>query len=307
MRTKKFRAFILATLFAITLFASLPFSASAAENPDNGEWRVSKGSWYYYKNGAVQTGWVKDGNTWYYLKPNGAMATGWLRDGNTRYYLKPNGAMATGWVKVGNAWYYLKPNGAMATGWLQDGNAWYYLKSDGAMASDVCIKIGGKTYCFDSSGAWIPDGSSDNNGNGFAFPYQFNAKDLYGNSVSNSTLGNKEVFFVHLWATWCGPCINEMSDLANLAKTYGDKVGFIGLLTDYGSNLEGAKEIARKAGIPDSFIMVDAYNSSVSDIAALLQSGYVPTTVLISKDGAGSQIIGAHGKNYSSYIKNYLK
>ncbi|SHE77943.1 Putative cell wall binding repeat-containing protein, partial [Lactonifactor longoviformis DSM 17459] len=62
-------------------------------------------------------------------KSNGAMVTGWLLDGKTWYYLKSNGAMATGWIQVGKTWYYLRGNGAMAA------NTWigkYYVNKSGA-------------------------------------------------------------------------------------------------------------------------------------------------------------------------------
>ena len=34
----------------------------------------------------MQTGWILDGNTWYYLNSSGVMQIGWLLDGNTCYY-----------------------------------------------------------------------------------------------------------------------------------------------------------------------------------------------------------------------------
>ena len=65
----------------------------------------------------MQTGWLKDGNTWYSLADSGAMRTGWYKEGNTWYSLANSGAMRTGWYKEGSTWYYLKGSGAMATGW----------------------------------------------------------------------------------------------------------------------------------------------------------------------------------------------
>ena len=47
----------------------------------------------------MQTGWLKDGNTWYSLADSGAMRTGWYKEGNTWYSLADSGAMRTGWYK----------------------------------------------------------------------------------------------------------------------------------------------------------------------------------------------------------------
>ena len=41
-----------------------------------------------------------------YMRGNGAMMTGWLQQGNTWYYLKDSGAMATGWNWVNAKCYY---------------------------------------------------------------------------------------------------------------------------------------------------------------------------------------------------------
>ena len=37
-------------------------------------WRYINGSYYYYKDYVKQTGWLLDGEAWYYLKPDGKMA-----------------------------------------------------------------------------------------------------------------------------------------------------------------------------------------------------------------------------------------
>ncbi len=72
----------------------------------------------------MQTGWLQDGGTWYYLNGSGAMkASQWFQVGGTWYYLDNSGAMKTGWLKQGGSWYYLDDSGAMKTGWFQvDGN-----------------------------------------------------------------------------------------------------------------------------------------------------------------------------------------
>ena len=38
--------------------------------------------------------------------------------------------------------------------------------------------------------------------NAFAFPFAFSGEDLYGNPVTEETLGQKELFVAYLWATW---------------------------------------------------------------------------------------------------------
>ena len=114
------------------------------------------GQWVYAdSDGALVSGWVKDGGQWYYLDPaSRVMATGWVADRGSWYYLTGNGAMAIGWVNDGGTWYFLNASGKMATGWVKDRGTWYYLAPSGAMLTGTHV-INGRTYMFDDSGAWV--------------------------------------------------------------------------------------------------------------------------------------------------------
>ena len=124
--------------------------------------------------------------------------------------------------------------------------------------------------------------------------------------MTEASLGEKELFFVHLWATWCPPCIAEMPELAQIANDYGDRVGFIALLEDYQRGADAAIRITEASGVP--FICVDARGEDFSTLLNMLNSGYVPTTVLIGSDGGmiGEQIIGAFGEGYKWLIEDAL-
>ena len=139
-------------------------------------------------------------------------------------------------------------------------------------------------------------------------PFAFTAKDIYGNEVTEKSLGEKQLFFIHYWATWCGPCLQEMPDLAQTAIDFCDSVGFIALLDDYDSNLSGAQRIVESAGIPQSFIMVDAASREVSELTRLVLSGYLPTTAIIDSDGnlAAEQLVGAYGEVYALVLEYLL-
>ena len=49
------------------------------------------------------------------------MMTGWLKSGDTYYYMKSDGSMATGWLTIDGAWYYFNPNGELLRGWADIG------------------------------------------------------------------------------------------------------------------------------------------------------------------------------------------
>ena len=119
----------------------------------------------------------------------------------------------------------------------------------------------------------------------FIFPIPFQAKDLYGNDVDQNFWGEKEYFFLYHTATWCGPCIQGMPALAAVARDFGDRVGFLALLDDYRTNLNGAIRITENAGIPSNFIFVDGRLPQMQSILALVRSTGIPSGVIIGRDG----------------------
>jgi len=138
-------------------------------------------------------------------------------------------------------------------------------------------------------------------------PFSFTAVDLYGNTVTEESIGEKQLFFIHFWATWCPPCVGEMPELAAIAEEFSDRVGFIGLIEDYDSNLKGAINIVEASGVPDSFVMVDARLPEMSDLLKLVQSDGVPTSIIVAADGRMSeQIIGAYGSVYADILNSIL-
>ncbi len=61
----------------------------------------------------------------------------------------------------------------------------------------------------------------------------FTAKDLEGNEVTQEIFTENKLTMVNIWATFCGPCINEMPSLGQLAVEYKDKgVGIVGIPVD---------------------------------------------------------------------------
>jgi glucan-binding YG repeat protein len=126
-------------------------------------WQKENGSWYFYKDGEKETGWVISDNEWYYLNSRGVMQTGWIKLDGTWYHLKSSGAMSAGWVKSEGKWYLLSESGAMLTGWAKSGGDWYFLNQDGAMQTGW-INSGGIWYHLASSGemttGWFKEGSA---------------------------------------------------------------------------------------------------------------------------------------------------
>ena len=140
----------------------------------------------------------------------------------------------------------------------------------------------------------------------FPFPFPFSTVDLYGNQVTHETLGNYEAFFVYLWTTWCINCVVGMPDLAYLAETYAGRVGFLSLLGDFDTASDTAMYIKENAGV--TFMTVNAMDDEFSELADLLNSGFVPTSVILGQDGTaiGGQIVGGGIDRFQSAIDHAL-
>ena len=138
-------------------------------------WKQVGSKWYLLNsNGVMQTGWNKVSGKWYYMDSSGAMQTGWTKVSGKWYYMDSSGVMQTGWVKVGGSQYYLWEDGHMAVSewvpgfwyvnkdgtwtykykgsWGQNEAGWWFGDESGWYAKSETVKIGGKSYTFNSKG-----------------------------------------------------------------------------------------------------------------------------------------------------------
>jgi len=103
-------------------------------------------------------------------------------------------------------------------------------------------------------------------------------KDLNGNTVTMDSFKGK-VVFLDFWASWCGPCKEELPELELLYKKYA-KDGFevIGVSVDKSES--NAAEFLKKR--PVSFTILTNIKGDVADAYGLPG---MPTGYIIGKDG----------------------
>ncbi len=92
-----------------------------------------------------------------------------------------------------------------------------------------------------------------------------------------------KVVLVNLWATWCGPCINEMPHLNEMQEKYKDK-GFeiIGLDTDDESK-EDIDAFAAKQKL--NYQLGWADGALMTEFVKLTKLQGIPQSILINRDG----------------------
>ena len=130
--------------------------------------------------------------------------------------------------------------------------------------------------------------------------------DIYGNAIDGSLFTGHILTMVNVWATYCTPCINEMSDLGRLAADMKDSgVQIIGLLSDtmdasfcpVEEKVSLARQIVRRthADYPHLLPSADLYWKVIGQINA------VPTTFFVDETGklVGNVYVGA--RNYDAW------
>ena len=116
---------------------------------------------YVSQTGEVQTGWVQDNGSWYYLseltgeqKGIGLMQKGFLEVNKTFYYFDESGAMKENqWFQTTEGWYYADKSGAVKVyEWFQVGGKWYFATEKGTIVTNAWIQSNDEVYHFNKSG-----------------------------------------------------------------------------------------------------------------------------------------------------------
>ena len=120
--------------------------------------------------------------------------------------------------------------------------------------------------------------------------------DLAGRRIALDSLHAGRPLLVNVWASWCGPCIEEMPELQRFATAQGrNGVQVAGIALDDAASVRGFLQ-----KIPVSYpILVDAPGPADAGVRLGNPKGVLPYSVLVSADGRLlKQRIGpfAHGE-----------
>src|SRR5215471_13936198 len=109
---------------------------------------------------------------------------------------------------------------------------------------------------------------------------EFTVKDLKGHEISSADLKGK-VVVLDFWATWCGPCKQEMPGYQKLVDRYGAQgLVVIGLKSDAMPDTENPLKFARRIGVHYPLaVATDDLTGKFGGIEGL------PTTLLYDRKG----------------------
>jgi thiol-disulfide isomerase/thioredoxin len=106
--------------------------------------------------------------------------------------------------------------------------------------------------------------------------------DLDGSVVDLATLAGGRPLLVNVWASWCGPCIQEMPELDRFAAVQGDHgVQVVGLALD---TREGVRDFLQR--VPVRYpLLLETPGPADASVWLGNRAGVLPYSVLIGADG----------------------
>lgn len=141
-----------------------------------------------------------------------------------------------------------------------------------------------------------------------AYILTFEATTVDGETLDDECLKQSKLTMLNVWATYCGPCLNEMPDLGAIAAAY-DVADFqmIGIVSDVVEEdvegIEYAKELIGETGAnyPHLLLNQSLYSNLVGGVDS------VPTTFFVNEKGEVlGYVLGAQSKESWEQIINSL-
>jgi peroxiredoxin len=135
------------------------------------------------------------------------------------------------------------------------------------------------------------------------------APDFTLHAMSGPNLRLKEqrgrVVMVNFWATWCGPCRQEMPQLNRLYEKYKGS-GFVLLGVNVDDDASKAADVASKLGVTFPVLLdTDKSVSKMYDLSTM------PSTVIIDREGKVRYVhrgyLAGYEDNYEKQIRELLR
>jgi peroxiredoxin len=113
------------------------------------------------------------------------------------------------------------------------------------------------------------------------------------------------VVMINFWATWCGPCRQEMPELAKLYEKYKSS-GFVLMGVNVDDDTRNAVALAEKLGVKFPVLLdTDKTVSKAYDLSTM------PSTVIIDRDGKVRFVhrgyLTGYEDTYDKQIRELLK
>lgn len=126
---------------------------------------------------------------------------------------------------------------------------------------------------------------------------------LKSNTGKNLKLGEfrGQVVMINFWATWCGPCREEMPFLNRIHQRY-EKAGFVLLGVNVDEKPEAAHAMIQKLGINFPVLL-----DTGKRVSRLYDVNAMPSTLLIDRDGRVRYVHRGYRSGYEVHYENQIR
>lgn len=125
--------------------------------------------------------------------------------------------------------------------------------------------------------------------------FDFNYENHKGGNTTLADLKGKLVY-IEIWATWCGPCLQEQPALTQLIKDYKEKnIEFVSISIDIKNDYTKWRDMVVKNKVGGVQLIAD--KSLQSDFMKAFSVGLIPRTILLDENG---NIINPHAPRPSA-------
>jgi len=178
------------------------------------------------------------------------------------------------------------------------------------LSGTACVPGGGgNSSGSNSSGEWSNSSSGQSNGNsattppaGTALSEGDLAPDFSFTTIDGQTAKLSDyrgsVVFINLWASWCGPCRNELPDIQTLHQRYPNVVI---IEVNVNDNPADAQVVIDNLGLDVHWVLDNG------SIARLYPTDGIPYTVIIRPDGVIGTIFVGSAPNMINYFEEAVR
>ncbi len=137
---------------------------------------------------------------------------------------------------------------------------------------------------------------------------KFRTMTLDNKEISQEIFSEYDLTLVHVWGTFCGPCVSEMGEYAALYKELPDNVNMVAILCDVyegmDNSVQDAEDILNENGAEFTNMRI---SDDVYEIIEDIQ--YVPSSFFVDSDGClvGDIMEGIGFEETKKRLEGYLK